>query len=109
MVSATAACRRARPEPDVGAIAGDEHVRNLQRIQPLGERKGLFVDQPDIQQREIRRVIGNHVKRLRHAPRAAHRLHPEAENRVLEVERDDRIVFDDQDVTGQAVKKKRGP
>jgi hypothetical protein len=91
-------------KPDIGAIAGDEHVRNLQRIQPLGERKRLFVDQPDIQQRKIRRVIGDHVERLRHACRGAHRLHTEAENRVLEVDRDDRIIFNDQDVTGQAVK-----
>src|SRR5882757_9995546 len=29
-------------QPDIDAIAGDEYERNLQRIQPLGERKRGF-------------------------------------------------------------------
>ena len=47
--------RKAGRKPDLGAIAGDEDERNLQRLQPFGDRKTLFADQADIEQREIRR------------------------------------------------------
>ena len=93
---------KAAGKPDIGAVTGDEDKRNLQRIQPLGNRKAFFADQPDIEQRKIRGAVGNQSSALRHICRGAHRLHPETKNRVLEVERDDRIILDNQHVVGQA-------
>ena len=58
------------------------------------------MDQPDIEQGKIRCAIGDHFKRLGHAGRAPHRVHPETKNRVLEVERDDRVILNDQHVIG---------
>ena len=89
-------------KPDVGAIAGDEHEGNPQRVQPFGHRKALFADQADVKQRKIGRAGGDHAKRFRHACRGSHRLHAKANDGVLEIERDDRIVLDDQDVVGQS-------
>ena len=50
-------------KPDIGAIAGDEGKGNLQRLQPLGDRKAFFANQPDIEQRKIRRALGDHLER----------------------------------------------
>ena len=54
--------RERRRKLDIGAIAGDEDKGNLQRLQPLGDRKTLFADQPDIEQGKIRRAIGDHLE-----------------------------------------------
>ena len=66
-------------KPDIGAISGDEDEGNLQRVQPLGDRKALFAHQPDIEQGKIRRAIGNHFERPGDVSRGPHRLH--AQNR----------------------------
>jgi len=49
-------CRR---KPDIDSIAGDEDERDVQRVQPLGDGKAFFMHQPDVEQRKIRRAIGN--------------------------------------------------
>jgi hypothetical protein len=94
-------CANAAGNATVVAVTGHEHERNSQRIQPLGDRKTLFVDQPDIEQRKIGGAMGDHFERLGHASRGPHALHPETENRVFEVECDDRVILDDQDIVGQ--------
>jgi hypothetical protein len=93
-------CKRGRKR-HLRAVTGHEHERNFQRFQPLGDRKAFFADQPDIEQRKIRSAIGDHFERLGHACRGPHALHAETENRFLEVERDDRVILDNQDIVGQ--------
>jgi hypothetical protein len=62
-----------------------------------------FANQPHIEQCKIRGAIGDHFERLGHVSRGPDHFHPEAENRVLEVERDDRIILDDQDIIRHAI------
>src|SRR6202035_3295628 len=65
------------------------------------DRKTLFVDQADIEQHKIRRAIGDHVERFGDVSRGPYPLHPKTRNRVLEIERDNRIILDNQHVVGQ--------
>ena len=90
-------------KPRVGAIAGDEGKRNFERLQPFGNGKTLLADEADIEQREFRRPVGDHIERLGHVRGGPHRLHAKPQNRVFEIERNDRIVFDDQHIIGHAV------
>src|ERR1700738_2833674 len=85
----------------LGSVARHEYKGNFQGIQPLCDRKALFMDQRDVEQRKIRRASGNHSERSGHACRGPHRLHPEIQDRLLEIERDDQIILDDQDVLGE--------
>lgn len=95
--------RKHRGKRAIGAVTRYECKRNFQRLQPLGDRKAVFADQPDIEQGKIRRAIGDRFKRLRHASGGPHRLHAETQDGVLEIERDDRIILDDQHVAGHGV------
>ena len=67
---------KGRGKTDVGAISGDEDKRNLQCLQPFGNRKAFFAGQTDIEQREIRGAVGNQVERSRHISRCSHRFTP---------------------------------
>ena len=42
-------------------------------------------------------------ERARHAAGGTHALHAKAENPVLEIERDERVILDDQNVVGHSV------
>ena len=95
--------RKSRGKPDIRAISGNESERDLQRIQPLGDRKTFLPDQPDIEQRKIRGAIGDHLERAGYVSGGPDRLDPETKYPVLEVERDDRVILDDQDIVGHAI------
>ena len=87
----------------VGAVAGDEGKGDFQRLQPFGNGKTLFANEADVEQREFRGPKGDQFERLGHVCRGPHRLHTKSQERVFEVERDDRIILDDQHVVGHAV------
>ncbi|MGY4424191.1 hypothetical protein ACVWY2_006640 [Bradyrhizobium sp. JR6.1] len=71
--------------------------------QPLGDREGLLApDETDVEQREIRRALGDQFERAGDVRSGAHRPGAEAQDGVLEIERDDRIVLDHENVTGHA-------
>ena len=95
--------RECRRKQGVGAVAGDEGKGDFQRLQPFGDGKTLFADQADVEQGEFRRPEGDQFERLGHVCRGPHRLHAKSQERVFEVERDDRIILDDQHVVGHAV------
>lgn len=90
-------------KPDIGAISGDEGERNFQRVQPLGDRKTFLPDEPDIEQRKIRGAVGDHLKCTGDVSRGPGHFHSETKNPVFEVERNDRVVLDDQDIVGYAI------
>ena len=69
----------------------------------LSNGKTLFADEADIEQREFRRPVGDHIERFGHVRGRPHRLHTKPQNRVFEIERNDWIVFDDQHIVGHAV------
>ena len=95
--------RERRGNADIGAVTGHEGQGNFQRLQSFGDRKTLFTDQPDIEQGESRRAIDDHLHRPGHGCRDTDFLRSEAENCVLEVERDDQIILDNQHIVWHEV------
>ncbi len=91
---------------EIGAVTGDEDEGNIQGIEPLGNRKALLADQPDVEQGKVRRALGDHFERSRHASRRPHPLGPKTQNCFLEVERDDQVILDNQHVLGQVLGKR---
>ena len=75
----------------------------FERLQPFGHGKTLLANEADVEQCELRRPVGDHIERFGHVRGGPHRLHAKPQNRVFEIERNDWIVFNDQDIVGQAV------
>jgi hypothetical protein len=57
----------------------------------------------DVEQRKIRRAIGNQIECPRHVAGGADRFDAKTEKGVLEIDCNDRIILDDQNVIGQVV------
>jgi len=87
----------------VAAVAGDEDERHLHRMQLFRDGKTVAANEADVEQGEVRRAIGNQLQRAGRAGGGAHLLHAEAEEGVLEIQRNDRVIFDDQDIIRHAL------